>query len=138
MAGQEDKDRIISRIRDGIASLPSLRLAYLYGSYPSRHDFRDIDIAFLVSEQITDDERMALASHAKEILENEFGFGYEFDVRILNDEPAWFQYEVIRNGIPFFIRNDDDRIDFETSVLVEYQDIKFMYDLFDNEYLAKA
>jgi len=138
MAGQEDKDRIISRIRDGIAGMPSLRLAYLYGSYPSRDDFRDIDIAVLVSEQITDQERMVLASHAKEILENEFGFLYEFDVRILNDEPAWFQYEVIRSGIPLFIRNDDDRIDFETRVLVEYQDIKFMYDLFDNEYLAKA
>jgi hypothetical protein len=45
---------------------------------------------------------------------------------------------VISTGTPLCIRDEDDRVDFETAVLVEYQDLKFMYDLFDREYLAKA
>mgnify|MGYP001373323249 CR=1 FL=1 len=65
-------------------------------------------------------------------------FRYECDVRVINDEPVWFQYEVISSGRAVFVHDEDDRVDFETRVLVEYQDIKSMYDLFDREYLAQA
>ncbi|MFA5331419.1 MAG: hypothetical protein WC342_03490 [Methanoregula sp.] len=37
-----------------------------------------------------------------------------------------------------YARTQKERIEFETQVLIEYQDIKSMYDLFDREYLAKA
>lgn len=138
MSGQEGKNQICNRIRDVFSSLPLLRVAYLYGSFLSRDDFRDIDIALLVGENDCREDPLAYASRVADLLGTALGFRYECDVRVINHEPVWFQYEVISSGRVVFVRDEDDRIDFETRVLVEYQDIKFMYDLFDREYLAQA
>jgi predicted nucleotidyltransferase len=138
MGGLMDKEGIILRIRDVISSLPSLRVAYLYGSFLSLDDFRDIDIALLIDDGPGEEHSVEFAAHVGNILEEALGFCHECDVRVLNDEPVWFKYEIISTGMPIYIRNEDDRIDFETRVLVEYQDIKFMYDLFDEEYLAQV
>ena len=138
MIRQADKDQIIRQIQDVLSDLPSLRVAYLYGSLLTREDFRDIDIALLVDKEICEGDAPAYASRAADLIEAAIGYRYECDVRILNNEPAWFRYEVISTSTPLCIRDEDDRVDFETAVLVEYQDLKFMYDLFDREYLAKA
>lgn len=138
MGGQMDNEVIIQRIRDVISPLPSLRVAYLYGSFLSLDDFRDIDIALLIDDGLGEEHSLEFAANVGNILEEALGFCHECDVRVLNDEPVWFKYEIISTGLPLYIRNDDDRTDFETSVLVEYQDIKFMYDLFDQEYLAQV
>lgn len=126
------------RIRDVIASLPTLRVGYLYGSFLTRDDFRDIDIGLLVDEQSAGEDSLTYASRVSDSLGTALGFRYECDVRVINQEPVWFRFEVIRTGRAIYVRDEDDRIDFETRVLVEYQDLKFMYDLFDREYLARA
>jgi len=138
MIGQTYKDQITRQIRDVLSGLPLLRAAYLYGSLLTREDFRDIDIALLVDKEVVEGNAPAYASRAADLIEAAIGYRFECDVRILNNEPAWFQYEVISRGTPLSIRDEDDRVDFEIAVLVEYQDLKFMYDLFDREYLAKA
>jgi hypothetical protein len=134
----EDREHIIRRIQDVLASLPSLRVAYIYGSFLTREDFRDIDIALLADDQYSGDKSPAFASRAADALEAAVGFRHECDVRVINHEPVWFRYEVISTGRPVYVRDEDDRIDFETGVLVEYQDMKSMYDLFDREYLAQV
>jgi len=138
MSGYEGRERIVNRIRDVMASFPSLRVAYLYGSFLSRDDFRDIDIALLADEPGCQDDPLTYASRVADALGRALVFRYECDVRVINHEPVWFRYEVISSGRAVFVRDEDDRIDFETRVLVEYQDIKSMYDLFDREYLAQA
>jgi uncharacterized protein len=138
MGGNVDKDVIIRRMRDILSSFPSLRVAYLYGSFLSRDDFRDIDCALLIDDGVGEEYFLKFAANVGEILKEALGFNHECDVRVLNDQPVWLQFEIISTGMPLYVRNDDDRIDFETNVLVEYQDIKSMYDLFDSEYLAQA
>jgi uncharacterized protein len=138
MSGQEERERITSLIRDAMVSFPSLRVAYLYGSFLSRDDFRDIDIGLLASEQVLRDGSLAFASRVADTLGKALEFQYECDVRVINFEPVWFQYEVISTGRAVVVRDENERIDFETRVLLEYQDLKFMYDLFDREYLARA
>ena len=138
MIRQADKDQITRQIQDVLSGLPSLRVAYLYGSFLTREDFRDIDIALLIDKEIGDGNAHSYASRAADLIEVAIGYRYECEVRVLNNEPAWFRYEVISTATPLCIRDEDDRLDFETAVLVEYQDLKFMYDLFDREYLVKA
>lgn len=138
MAGQEEKDGIILLIRKAVSSLPPVQLAYVYGSFLSRTDFRDIDIGLLVRNGLSEEDSVRFAARAGEVIEKALGFRYEVDIRILNHQPVWLLFEVISSGIPVYTRHEDDRIEFETRVLVEYMDIKFMYDLFDREYLAKA
>ena len=125
-------------MHDVLSTIPSLRLAYVYGSFFSSEDFRDIDIALLADDRLDHDSFPEYASEAGNILEESLDFRYECDVRVLNDLPVWLKFEIFSTGMPLYVRNDDDRIDFETLVLVEYQDLKSMYDLFDREYLAKV
>lgn len=134
----EDRETITRRIHDVLAALPSLRVAYVYGSFLSREDFRDIDIALLTDDSCNIDKAPACASRAADAIEEAIGFRHECDVRVINNEPVWFRYEVISTGRPVFVRDEDDRIEFETGVLVEYQDMKSTYDLFDREYLAQV
>jgi len=137
MADGMDKEQIVRKIRDVIASQPLVRVAYVYGSFVSRDTFHDIDIALLLDAE-TGEDPLKFVGRAGDLLDVELGFRYECDVRCLNDEPVWFQFEVISTGMPVYIRNADDRIDFETQVLIEYHDMKYTYDLFDQEYLARV
>jgi|APIni6443716594_1056825.scaffolds.fasta_scaffold47028_4 predicted nucleotidyltransferase len=134
-----DKDAILRRIHDVLAPLPALRIAYVYGSFLSRDDFRDIDIALLVDDQQSDGESfLKYAADAGDRIEEALEFRYACDVRVLNDQPVWFGFEIISTGKPLYVRDEDERIEFETQVTVEYQDMKPMYDLFDREYLAQV
>lgn len=134
-----DKDVIFRRILEVLAPLPSLRIAYVYGSFLCRDDFRDIDIALLIDVQQQDgDSFLKYAAHVGDCIEEALDFRYAIDVRILNDQPVWFGFEIISTGRVLYVRNDDERIDFETQVTIEYQDMKSMYDLFDREYLAQV
>jgi len=138
MEEQMDTEPIIRKIREVLGSLPSLRVAYIYGSFLSREDFRDIDIALLIDAEPDNEHTLTYAAGAGDLCEKALGFRYECDVRVLNDEPCWFQFEVISSGKTIYIRNEEDRITFETQVLIQYQDMKYTYDLFDREYLAKV
>ncbi len=138
MGTQGDKDIIIRQLSDMLSRFPSLRIAYVYGSFLTRDDFRDIDIALLVEGQPDGDFIQRYAAEAGDRLEEALEFRHECDVKLLNDLPVWLRFEIISTGMLLYVRDDDDRIDYETQVLVEYQDVKFMYDLFDREYLAQA
>jgi uncharacterized protein len=125
-------------MREVLSTLPSLRIAYVYGSFLSRDDFRDIDIALLLDDLSDRDSFQKYVADAGDRLEEVLEFRSACDVRVLNDLPVWLGFEIISTGKPLYVRHEDDRIDFETRVTVEYQDMKFMYDLFDREYLAQA
>lgn len=133
-----EKDTIVEKMRNVFSSLPSLRVAYLYGSFFHRENFEDIDIALLIDDGTGEGQVLEFAAKTGDILEEVLGFSHECDIRVLNEQPVWFKYVVISTGLPLYVRTEDDRIDFETEVLVEYQDIKSMYDLFDREYLAQV
>ena len=138
MDGQMDKDVIIQRLQDALSSLPSLRVAYLYGSFLSRDDFKDIDIGIFIDNGPDKAHTLKFAANLGTILEEALEFRHECDIKILNEEPVWFTYEVISTGMILFMRNEDERIEIETGVLIEYQDIRSNYDLFDREYLAQV
>jgi hypothetical protein len=62
----------------------------------------------------------------------------DFDVRILNHAPAYFQYEVISKGIMVLERDREGRVDYEAHLISEYLDLKYMYDYLDQAFLART
>ena len=133
-----DKDEISRRMRAVLAAIPGIRCAYVYGSFLSREDFRDIDVALLLRDGTDAGTADRIAADAGDRLENALGFRHECDVRVLNGMPAWLVYEIISTGKTLFIRDEKDRIDFETGVMIEYLDMRETWDLFDQEYLARV
>jgi len=67
MEGHEEREEIIRTLRDVLATLPSVRVAYLYGSVLSREDFRDIDIALLIDTALDENQMLAYAARAGDL-----------------------------------------------------------------------
>ena len=133
-----EKESRINRISEVLAIFPAVRVAYVYGSVLTRDDFRDIDIALFLDEALSDEDQVSAAEVVGFSLEEALSFSHVCDIKILNDAPVWFQYEVIRHGRPVYARTDGERFDRETSILIAYLDMKYSFDLFDHEYLARV
>ncbi len=115
-----------------------INLAYVFGSFLERDDFHDIDVAIHLCKEQLPYQRFKLASKVARSLEKEIQPRVDFDVRILNYAPAYFQYEVISKGIVVLERDREKRVDYEADLISEYLDLKYMYDLFDRAFLARA
>lgn len=133
-----DKNRILKRIRIILAGFEEIDLAYVFGSFPERDDYHDIDIAIHLSEDQSPYQRFKLSQKVARYLESGIEPRVDFDVRILNYAPIYFQYEVISKGIVVLERDQDIRVDFEAHLISEYLDLKYMYDNFDRAFLARA
>jgi len=132
------KEEVLARIGDVIATFLHVHIAYVYGSFLEREDFRDIDVGLFVDRTLSPADRDVLAGDVGIALERAFAFSFPFDVRVLDDTPVWFQYEVIARGRPVFSRDEGERYERETDILTMYLDMKYTYDIFDSGYLARA
>lgn len=129
---KEQKEAIRKRVADFLHKRPEISFAYLHGSF-LENDFRDIDVAVYLTEI---SERDALQYELN--LENELGklTGFWADVRILNHAPLSFKFNVIKNGILLFSKDERIRCDFECLTIVEYQDVDFLRKIYRMEALG--
>lgn len=95
-----------------------LLFAYVHGSSVAQEQFRDIDVAiYLKSKPI---ELLQLELNLEAELYNLIGC--PADIRILNDAPLSFRYNVIRQGRRLAVLTDDARCDFEETMVNNYFD----------------
>jgi uncharacterized protein len=116
---ESDKKIIMEKLRYSLEKRPNLLFAYVYGSFVMADKFRDIDIAVYL-KQIP-----STPLHVELELETELGNiikNYLVDVRILNNVPLSFRYNVIKSGKPIVVVDDDARTDFEEATLSNYFD----------------
>jgi len=57
-------------------------------------------------------------------------FPAEVDVRILNNSPSLFRYEVISCNLPLYAENKDERIGYEVRCAKEYIDDQHVRDIY--------
>jgi len=118
------KSRLLNDIRELIEKEKEVLFAYLYGSSVS-HSIpfdSDIDVAVYLKPSdmksyIREEERLTNTLVFK--LHND-----KIDLRILNNLPFLLQYNVIKEGIPIFIRDESERIDFEIRVMNRFFELK--------------
>jgi predicted nucleotidyltransferase len=133
-----DKSNALERISFILAGFEEIDLAYVFGSFLERDDFRDIDIAIYFSQEQSPYQRFKLSQRIASDLENGLEPRVDFDIRILNHAPVYFQYEVISNGKVVLERDRERRVDFEAHLISEYLDLKYMYDYLDQAFLART
>lgn len=133
-----ERSAILKDIGQIAGNHPEVNVAYVFGSFLEREDFRDIDVALLFSCNLTPYNAFMLAMHIGSELNLGIKTGHDFDVRVLNNSHPEFQYEVVKKGIAVFSRDEQKRFDYEADVISIYLDLKEMYDFFDKEYLARA
>ncbi|MFA4876181.1 MAG: nucleotidyltransferase domain-containing protein [Methanoregula sp.] len=109
--------------------------AYLYGSFLHNDTYQDIDIAILLSGSMEPYAlfklQMQIAGEIEELLSPQV----PCDVRVLNAAPVEFQYEVIKTGSIVFSRSEEQKIDYETDIMRQYLDLKYLFDRVDQAFL---
>jgi uncharacterized protein len=133
-----DKNKTKECIRFILDGFQEIDLAYVFGSFLERDDFHDIDVAILLCKEQSPYQRFKLAQRIAGHLEKGIEPRVNFDVRILNYSPVYFQYEVISKGIVVLERDRERRVDYEALLISEYLDLKYMYDFLDQAFLARA
>lgn len=117
---------------------------YLYGSFIKGRlrAESDIDVAFLPSSKIAVDERLMLISKVEALVASILkAMGIQRDISVLDLKgkyvPVTLQYKVITEGMLFFERDRDARVEFENTVKGEYFDfMPFLESLREKRYGA--
>jgi hypothetical protein len=132
-------DEVLQRIGEilFLSRSEEIEVGYVFGS-SLRGEFEDVDVALLLSKSFSSYESMKFAMRIGRVLEKAFDHRFEFDVKILNLSPIYFQHEVIKNGKPVFCRDVKGKIRYEARVLSEYLDYRDILEWFNQELLARA
>jgi hypothetical protein len=104
-----------------------IQFAYLYGSFLKSNSYNDIDIGIY----LIDDYKPDIFYEIEIMREFERYFKADFDIRTLNGRSLRFLYNMLKNSIHIFSRNEKLRIRFESNVIRQYLDIKPYYDYYN-------
>ncbi len=126
-----EREKIISSLSSVLEKESAVAFGYVHGSFLEGR-FNDIDIAIFVDEDEV--ESFLRYELQMEHLLNERVGKFSFDVRILNGAPLSFRYEVIKNGKLILTKDEESRVDFETSTYRNY----FDFAPFRDRYLKEA
>lgn len=126
----KEKEAFIRMISDILNAKEYILFAYIYGSFVSQDTFKDIDVGLFIS-----DIKKKSPLRLELDLEGEIGetVGIPVDIRIINDAPLSFVYNVLKNGILIVDRYRSMRSDFEGLIFKKYFDFKHLR----NEYLRE-
>ena len=132
---KEEKLKIEETLKNALKKHSEISFAYLHGSFVKNEGFKDIDLAVYIKEI-----PLALVQYElnleTEIME-QIG-KYIIDVRILNSSPLSFRFNVIRDGIVLFVRNDDERVEFQEATIRDYLDFAYYRELYVKETLGRG
>lgn len=131
-----EREPIKARLKEFLEKKPGIQFAYLYGSFLKTDRFRDIDVAIFLREPASLPLKHEVAL-ADELWRFSGKPAFEFDIKILNSSPVYFQYEVIKTGEVIYSKDEAERVEYEASLASEYLDYKPTLDFFDQELLER-
>ncbi|HET8564534.1 MAG TPA: nucleotidyltransferase domain-containing protein [Candidatus Binatia bacterium] len=118
-----DRERVVKTITDILAAKASISFAYIFGSFASENSFNDIDVAIFVSvEKTTSPLSLELAMEC----ELEDAVHMPVDVRVINNAPVSFIYNVLKSGFVILDRDRSLRSDFEVAAYKKYFDLQYL------------
>lgn len=127
---RKEKDVLIGKISDILKTKEGVIFSYIFGSFISGDYFKDIDIGIFISSQ-----RLISPLSLELEMEGELEDAIHIpaDVRIINNAPLPFVYNILRGG---FLIVDNDRClrgDFAGMIYKKYFDFRHLR----NEYLRE-
>ncbi len=126
-----EKESIIENLKVCLKNRSDVIFAYLHGSFFTEDRFKDIDIAVYLDPLPPSllEAELELEAKLSNVVKR-----YPVDIRILNKASLSFRYNVIKNGQPIVVNNDNIRSDFVEATLSYY----FDFSPFFQEYLKEA
>lgn len=96
---------------------------HLHGSFFTEDRFKDIDIAVYLDPLPPSllEAELELEAKLSNVVKR-----YPVDIRILNNASLSFRYNVIKNGQPIVVNNDNIRSDFVEATLSYYPELSLV------------
>ena len=115
---------LTQRIRESLDHEKEVLFAYLYGSavYDPSLPGGDIDIAVYL-KPLSTNAYLRKEAELTGLLVSQLHTD-EIDLRILNVLPLVFQHSILKDGILVLSRDEIQRTDFETSVMIRFFELK--------------
>jgi len=129
----KEKEGIILTICSMLEKETPVVFGYVFGSF-WEGVFKDIDVAIFIDEG-KKPSFLRYELQMESLLNKAVG-RFRFDVRILNGAPLSFRYEVIKNGKLITTKDEESRVDFETSTWSNYFDFAPFRDSYLREVLG--
>lgn len=129
---EEEKKAVITSVRRLLENHEQVAFAYLHGSFCTGGVFRDIDIALYIEGVLSSPLELELELESELIK----AVIFPVDVRVLNGAPLSFRYNVIKDGMLLFARDDDQRAEFVEHTLSAYFDFAPYRNLYLKETLG--
>jgi hypothetical protein len=132
---QVNKEDVIRKIRNVIEKDNSILFAYLHGSFLESNNYNDIDVAIYLQQEkgltplVMQKNEFKLSSMLEQKYRNT-----RFDVRTLNLAPPSFKYQVIKNGLLLFTKDEERLTDFEMATIPHYLD----FSIYRKRYLREV
>jgi predicted nucleotidyltransferase len=120
----KNRDFLLKILREEMDREPNILFSYLYGSYAYGiiHSESDIDVAVYITPSEMNEylkmEKRILSSLIDKIHTD------KIDLRIINTLPLILQYQILKEGIPILIKDEQARVDFETQVMIRFFELK--------------
>lgn len=119
----EEKDVLIERISNILKTKEYVLFAYIFGSFASGERFNDIDVGIFISGERT---RSPLRLELEIENELEDSVRMPVDVRIINNAPLSFIYNILKNNIVVVDKDRSFRTEFEGLIYKKYFDFQHL------------
>jgi len=126
----KEKEVLTEKISDILKAKEYILFAYIFGSFVSGYEVKDIDVGVFISSV---ENKSPLKLELKLEGEIEDAIHIPVDIRIINNAPSSFIYNVLKGGIVIVDNNKSLRSDFEGLVYKKYFDFQHLR----NEYLRE-
>lgn len=124
-------EAIASRLQEH----PEILFAYIHGSFLGNGRFNDIDLALYL--KTLPDSLLEYELNMEVILGYAVG-RVPVDVRVMNGAPLSFQYNVLKEGIPIVVNEENERAEFQERTVKRYFDFAPFRKMYMNEVLRFA
>lgn len=117
------KEVIIRKISDILRAKEHILFAYIFGSFSLEDTFKDIDIGIFITDiKVKSPLRLELEME----VDLEDAIHIPVDIRIINDAPLTFIYNILKSGIVIVDKNKSLRGDFEGLIYKKYFDFQHL------------
>ncbi len=131
----EDKKHLIEKAAAALQSKEYIVFAYIFGSFTAAASFNDIDFAIFIHGE-NPESPLTLELELELELENTLGF--PVDMRIINNAPVSFVYNVLKSRVVIVDKNISLRSDFEGLICKKYFDYTHLRDEYLREIINAA
>jgi predicted nucleotidyltransferase len=124
-------DLNLSGIQAYLTEQPDIVLAYLFGSVARGEEGELSDVDFAILLESGSDRETRLERQIKYFVELDQMISRDVQIVLLNDATPMLAYEVVRDGVLLYERNQQERVDFVVLAMKRYFDVKPMLDFFN-------